>query len=84
MDVPGHAFYSGEAGFAGGSRLYLLAENPGSDGMETVSSAVTPPQGRAVGVLRFRDTHVEPAGRIDHSVLHLLRRRCVATRGTRT
>lgn len=36
MDVPGHAFYTGEEGFTGQRPLYLLGLNPGGDGAETV------------------------------------------------
>ena len=74
MDVPGHAFYSGEAGFAGRSRLYLLAENPGSDGMETVRQQLLHLREGPSAYSAYATHTWKPAGRIDHSVLHLLRR----------
>ena len=74
MDVPGHAFYSGEAAFAGRSRLYLLAENPGSDGPETVRQQLHNIRNGPSAYSAFATHTWKLAGRIDHSVLHLLRR----------
>lgn len=73
MDVPGHSFYSGEAGFAGRSWLYLLAENPGSDGGETVRQQLQNVKEGPSAYSAYATQTWKPAGRIDHSVLHLLR-----------
>lgn len=74
MDVPGHAFYAGEGAFSGRSRLYLLGENPGSDGLETVRQQWHNLKRGASSYSAFATHTWKPAGRIDHSVLHLLRR----------
>ncbi len=79
MDVPGHAFYSGEAAFAGRSRLYLLAENPGSDGPETVRQQLHNIRNGPSAYSAFLTHTWKLAGRIDHSVLHS----CVDSLSTR-
>lgn len=73
MDAPGHAFYSGESAFAGRSRLYLLAENPGSDGVETVRQQLNDLREGPAAYSAYATHTWKLAGRIDHSVLHLLR-----------
>lgn len=72
MDVPGHAFYSGEDGFTGRSRVYLLAENPGSEGTETVRQQLHNVKEGPSAYSAYATHTWKPAGRIDHSVLHLL------------
>lgn len=72
LDVPGHAFYTGESGFSGQRPLYLLGLNPGGSGTETVRQQV---QNLKAGPPDYSAyvTHTwKPAGRIDHNVNHLL------------
>ena len=73
LDVPGHAFYTGELGFSGQRPLYLLGLNPGGSGTETVRQQV---QNLKLGPPEYSAyvTHTwKPAARIDHNVIHLLR-----------
>ena len=59
MDVPGHVFYTGEAGFAGRQPLYLLGLNPGGDGAETVRQQL---QQVKAGLQKLRQHHVPHIG----------------------
>lgn len=74
MDVPGHAFYTGEAGFSGKSPLYLLGENPGGDGTETVRQQLQNVRSTASPYSAYSTHTWKPAGRIDANVAHLLGR----------
>lgn len=74
LDLPGHAFYTGETGFSGQQPLYLLGLNPGGTGTETIRQQLhnvkTGPADYSAYV-----THTwKPAARIDHNVRHLLNR----------
>lgn len=74
LDVPGHAFYAGEAAFSGNSPLYLLGLNPGGTGSETVRQQIQSVRSGPGGYSAFRTHTWKPASRIDHSVLHMLSR----------
>lgn len=74
LDVPGHAFYTGEAGFTGQKPLYLLGLNPGGDGAETVRQQFQQLKVAHSAYSAYVTHTWKPAARIDHNVLHLLRK----------
>lgn len=74
MDVPGHAFYAGATGFSGQRPLYLLGLNPGGDGAETVRQQFQQVKAGPPDYSAYVTHTWKPAARIDHNVLHLLRR----------
>lgn len=74
MDVPGHAFYTGEEGFTGNRPLYLLGLNPGGDGTETVRQQFQQLKAARRAYSAYVTHTWKPAARIDHNVLHLLRK----------
>lgn len=74
MDVPGHVFYTGETGFTGERPLYLLGLNPGGDGAETVRQQLQDVKAGPADYSAYVTHTWKPAARIDHNVLHLLRK----------
>ncbi|WP_040284317.1 hypothetical protein [Tessaracoccus massiliensis] len=74
LDVPGHAFYTGEEGFTGNRPLYLLGLNPGGDGSETVRQQFQNLKAARRAYSAYVTHTWKPAARIDHNVLHLLRK----------
>lgn len=73
MDVPGHAFYTGAAGFSGQRPLYLLGLNPGGDGPETVRQQFEQLKAGRTDYSAYVTHAWKPPTRIDRNVLHLLR-----------